>query len=178
LPYFELSDEEVITRVLAEKSYFLGQPTLPYIPMKEELHEIMRLCWSIDPNNRPPMSKVVAQLQALQEKVEKEKKSEGFDSKWDRLGRLSSSSSFDVEDNSKPRNSTKKSVSFTGIKNLTSTLEALSPEDGVAEPERGLDNTKSIAAISQEQLNEIQKKEEEAWMKEIEEGGISEKVRS
>jgi len=147
LPYFELNDEEVISRVIADKNYVLGQPTLPYIPLKEQLHSIMTSCWAIEPARRPPMSSTVLKLKELLDTLTSQggtpssirtkpsatsTPQEQFDSRWDQIGRsstISSISGMGLNNNGTNDERRKKSVSFTGLTDETTAVDNSSNEE-------------------------------------------------
>ncbi|XP_046402298.1 uncharacterized protein LOC124168207 [Ischnura elegans] len=63
LPYSELNDEEVIIKVLSEKSLHLGPPSRPCL-QANNLYHLMRMCWSSN-HKRPGVAQVVAVLNNL-----------------------------------------------------------------------------------------------------------------
>ncbi|XP_071439167.1 uncharacterized protein, partial [Hetaerina americana] len=63
LPYTELNDEEVIVKVLSEKSLHLGPPSRPCL-QSNNLYHLMRLCWNSN-HQRPAMAQVTAMLHNL-----------------------------------------------------------------------------------------------------------------
>lgn len=85
LPYFELTDEEVISRVLSEKNYVLGGPTMPSLVMRDEIYSLMTACWTPNISKRPPISSIVQRLQLLIHALEAlpPKKGDDFETKWD-----------------------------------------------------------------------------------------------
>lgn len=87
LPYFELNDDEVISRVLSDRTYILGQPTMPCLLLREKLYNIMTSCWNPVPEKRPSISTIVEILSAyLTEFQFQGKKKDDFDTKWEQLG--------------------------------------------------------------------------------------------
>ncbi|ODN06096.1 Serine/threonine-protein kinase LMTK3, partial [Orchesella cincta] len=88
LPYFELSDDEVISRVIIDKNYFLGMPTLQCMSAKEELYKIMSSCWQADLEHRPGLSTIISCLENLLKtfNVSATPPRDDFESKWEQLG--------------------------------------------------------------------------------------------
>ncbi|CAL8088076.1 unnamed protein product [Orchesella dallaii] len=54
-PYANLTDEDVIKRVLRNKSYILDPPQFPFVKesTKEKLYQLLVSCWNSVPNHRP-----------------------------------------------------------------------------------------------------------------------------
>nr|CAD7262954.1 unnamed protein product [Timema shepardi] len=90
LPYAELTDDEVIVRVLGSGTYRLGLPTLPS-PHRHNLYLVMKQCWS--PSlQRPALSQVHCMLHHMYSSRERHMKEgdtcslnsdEDFERRWE-----------------------------------------------------------------------------------------------
>lgn len=61
-PYSELTDEQVITRVLMDKNYSIKPPSitnLPYVDLRNELAKIINDCCYPIPRRRPTIAGIV-----------------------------------------------------------------------------------------------------------------------
>lgn len=171
LPYFELADDEVISRVIIDKNYNLGRPTLPYMSAKEELFVIMSSCWTSEIDTRPRLYTVVRQLEELYKtltsNVTTPSKDE-FESKWEQLGSRTNS-----EDDKRR----KKNVSFLDLESQVRPFDLASASvDENLEPLQASshlsDNTIDMTVLEQKELDA----EEEQWTKKFERGEITQKV--
>ena len=107
LPYYELSDDDVISRVITDKNYTLNMPSRPGLLKKEELYKIMLSCWNPNPEMRPSMSAVVERIEETFNSLDmnsaqtprtpngsatKNSNEDDFDRKWESVGNRSNSS--------------------------------------------------------------------------------------
>ncbi|CAG7727364.1 unnamed protein product [Allacma fusca] len=101
LPYSELSDDDVISRVITDRNYTLGQFSRPGFALKDELYKIMLSCWNPQPDSRPSISAIVGRLGELCGSVSDRHlsqnvsvklpasfiKEDDFDRKWDEFAK-------------------------------------------------------------------------------------------
>ncbi|XP_054707701.1 serine/threonine-protein kinase LMTK1-like [Uloborus diversus] len=83
LPYFSLSDDEVIRKVLIECSLKLEQPKTPCVH-KDMIYKIVQLCW-LPSNLRPTIQKVSSLLNYLYDNRDVVSESTVFESRWNNM---------------------------------------------------------------------------------------------
>lgn len=84
-PYYELDDDEVISRVICDRNYTLGMPNMTSVK-GQHLYEVMKQCWHPAPHERPPVTALLAELESLYREIQaKVSDGEDFDSKWELL---------------------------------------------------------------------------------------------
>lgn len=172
LPYFELSDDEVISRVIIDKNYFLGRPTLPCMSEKEELYKIMSFCWESEIENRPRLYTIVRQLEDMYKSFSSStlpSPKDEFESKWEQLGgggddkrRKKNVSFLDLENHIKAEDADMSGSADEAIRNANFNDESQVSNLG----------SHPFATVQQKDLEE----EEEHWTRQIERGDITQKV--
>ncbi len=164
LPYFELSDDEVISRVLTEKNYVLGQPTMPSLLLREELYELMSSCWDPQPTKRPPASTLVHTLSHLLStststpRPPQQYEKEDFEARW------------------QGANGKKKSVSFSDGMPSGDQIQTKPSSSPFSKTQIPFENQNGDPPPSID-LSKPADPEEEVWRKRLERGDISKKVR-
>lgn len=175
LPYFELSDDEVISRVISDKNYFLGRPTIQCLSAQQELYAIMSSCWTPEIENRPRLYTVVRELEEVCNAFNSSTRSTkevDFESKWEQLGsRLGSE-----EDKRR-----KKNVSFLDLENRIK--QGHTYESPESETVRNLNMSTEASHVSDPgQFSFVTDQQlepdldDEHWTKKIERGDITQKV--
>ncbi|KAJ8318687.1 hypothetical protein KUTeg_003778 [Tegillarca granosa] len=81
LPYFSMSDEDVLQKVVAEKKIKLPISHSSGI-QKQKLNEVMQFCW-LDERNRPSIEDVYRLIDQINKETGSKK--EDFDTKWEKL---------------------------------------------------------------------------------------------
>lgn len=83
LPYGDLTDEEVLQKVIVEKCIYLEQPKTPCIHNKL-IYSIMQLCWYSE-TERPSVKKILALLNHLFNNQDPPPDSTEFEKRWNAL---------------------------------------------------------------------------------------------
>lgn len=84
LPYIELSDDELIQKVIIDRTEVLKRPLTPYNHVNR-LYQIIQLC-QLSPTNRPSMDKIHAMLSYLYAyKMESSDSAAEFEIRWNQL---------------------------------------------------------------------------------------------
>lgn len=180
LPYFELADDEVIVRVIIDKNYFLGRPTLPCMSAKEELYKIMTSCWEPELENRPRLYTIVRELEEIHKAFTSStapSPKDEFESKWEQLGGRGGL------DDDKRR---KKNVSFLDLESQIRSCDNSSLGENEAMRNLNMNEETSVQSsdssqnpfvTDQQNDNDMdQDVDEEHWTKQIERGDITQKV--
>lgn len=126
LPYFALTDEEVLQKVVLEQSCLLESPKRSFIH-KERIYQIMLMCWR-PVSSRPKIHEIFALLNYLFDNKNKISNITEFESRWTTLQPQITEHNFVISSNSQASNVTLK-FENDFVPSLQNTIECVPSGD-------------------------------------------------